>query len=164
MQWAAAPLASLFLILSLCAFSMKPAATGEMLFPAQILPSQDCGDGNPIFFLLKSDGQAIVNRQLMPVHQAFDRISREMDHRAERSVYISADPEVSVDEVVHAINQMLHDTPDLILSAFTTSQRRRFEAADRLAKPNLAEDVGCVSPGSYQAIMRFQNLQIATLP
>lgn len=144
-QMIAAPLASIFLILSLCAFHLQRAqSAGERLILTKVV--FDCGDGRPMFFRLGEDQIVEVNSAPMPTLVATSNIAESMKNRAEKVVYFSAAANVSIGNVETVLAKLRRDTPDMFIFAVTS---RELNIIRRTISPPDSDTQGkdaCIAP------------------
>jgi biopolymer transport protein ExbD len=91
-------MASLFLMLSLCAFMVqRPASVGFRIPMVRLhhdpLEPYDC-DGRTEFLRLTKDGKTWINETEIPADQVRQRVATLMEDRAERVVYVVVDSEL----------------------------------------------------------------------
>ena len=93
--------ASLFLVLSLCALLVRtPKPTGLQIPMLRVRNPQpekwlDCGETRIIVVTLNSTGELKINQDAIGWNELSPRIGSIMKFRAEHSIYVRADPEVS---------------------------------------------------------------------
>jgi len=113
----AAPLASLFLVLSLCAFVTQRPASSGFLIPMVRLhhdPQEPLGcDGRPEFIRLTHDEKTWINEAEVPSDQLPHAISDLMENRAERVVYVIVDSDLSYGQFAAFLDRIANSTTDL---------------------------------------------------
>jgi biopolymer transport protein ExbD len=129
----AAPLASLFLVLSLCAFVVQRPISAGIEIPIVRIhrdPNRNytC-DGRPLFMRLTKDGKSWINETEIPPNQIGPTVSIVMENRAKRVVYVVVDSELSYGQFVSFMNRMNSATPNLHLILISGAIRREFEAS-----------------------------------
>jgi biopolymer transport protein ExbD len=129
----AAPLASLFLVLSLCAFVVeRPVSTGIDIPMIRIHrdPNRalDCGS-RAIFMRLTADGKSWMNETEIPTNQIESTIAAKMENRAEKIVYVFVDSELSYGQFMWFTNKLSRAVPSLHLLVISGEVRREFVAS-----------------------------------
>jgi len=113
----AAPIASLFLILSLCAFVIQsPHSLGFRIPMIRIHhnPNEpyDCG-GRPEFVRLTKDGRTRINNIEVSSSRLAPTISGLMESRAERFVFVIVDSDLSYGQFAEFLGKVKGSTADL---------------------------------------------------
>lgn len=145
-QNTAATLASLFLILTLCAFCLQQApSTGERLILTRVV--SNCGDGQEIFFRLGENQVVDVNGVPMPTLQATSYVGEILKTRAEKVIYFSATANTSVAEVETVMARLRTDNSDVFIFAVTSRELNSLR--NQLSPPN-SEYAGnfCIAPSN----------------
>ena len=132
----AAPLASLFLILSLSAFGGRTPPSYGFLIPVIQLHHEpqeptDCG-GRSEFIRLTKDGKTWINEDEFPPAQIAPAIASMMESRAERVVYVVVDSELSYWQFAGFLDQIQGATSDLHVVLVSGVVRREFETSHDL--------------------------------
>jgi len=140
-------LASLFLILSLCAFVVqRPVSAGFRVPMVRIHhdPQEpyDC-DGRPEFLRLTKDGRTWVNEAEIPGGQLASTVASLMENRAERVVYVMVDSELSYGQFAGFLGKIAAATSDLHVVVVSGEVRRAFEK-----RPDLCDFVYPVNQSS----------------
>ena len=118
-QLMAAPLASLFLVLTLCAFALGSNKSAGFRLPLlrvhQPQPGlwRDCGDSRVIFVSLLGTGELQINQDTITWDQLAPRIGHIMKFRAQPSIYVLADPEVSYQQFATLIDRITGSTSNI---------------------------------------------------
>jgi len=102
----AAPMASLFLVLCLCAFLMqRPVSTGMHLPLLQVrqIPIRDCDfwhfvSDRDIILRIQGDGSTWINETREPPDQLADTLAMIFANRSYKYLYMFVDPDVSFAE------------------------------------------------------------------
>jgi biopolymer transport protein ExbD len=110
-------MASLFLVLSLCAFVVqKPESVGIRIPMIRIHhdPHEpyDCG-GRPVFVRLTRDGKSWINETEVTSNRLVPVVSALMENRAERVVYVVVDSDLSYGQFVTFLDRIKGATDDL---------------------------------------------------
>lgn len=155
-QYTAAPLASIFLILSLCAFRLRQApSTGERLILTRVV--SNCGDGREIFFRLGEDQVVDVNGVPMPTLQAISYVGEILKTRAEKAIYFSAAANTSLAEVETVMARLRTDTPDVFIFAVTSEELSSLR--NKLSPPG-SDYAGerCIAPSNPDFFSHYQRM------
>lgn len=112
-----APMASLFLVLSLCAFVMhRPVSVGMYVPMARVrtVPFDDCqGVDRSIVVLLHKDGSTWLNETQMRPDGLRSELAEIYDNRKYKLIYMFSDPDVSFGEFANFYNNVASSTRDL---------------------------------------------------
>ncbi|MGP8176142.1 MAG: ExbD/TolR family protein [Terracidiphilus sp.] len=124
-----APLASLFLVLSLCAFVVQRPASAGMHFPitrVRVVSFHDsfhegyCYDDRDIFVRIKKDGSTWINETQEQPSEVAPLIAQIMEPRAYKPpVYVLTDPEVSYGRFASLFKQISASSSDLHVGVIT---------------------------------------------
>jgi hypothetical protein len=130
MQTMAAPLASLFLILSLCAFRMNLShATGERLFPTRSFHASgfnDCLDDHRLLFHLHANNTVSINRSNWPLAELSGISQRILQYRVNPDVWFFADPTVPVEDVGKALDALHSGSPAVEIFLLTKQEMSQY--------------------------------------
>jgi biopolymer transport protein ExbD len=124
-------LASLFLILVLCAIGAhRPASVGFRI-PIILIhhhPQEptDC-EGRAVFLRLTKDGRTWINDTELPESQLASEVAEVMENRAERVVYVVVDSELPYGQFAQFLDKIAGATTDLHLVVVSGEIRRAFE-------------------------------------
>jgi biopolymer transport protein ExbD len=129
----AAPLASLFLVLLLCALPTRgPASVGINVPMTRVreIPSENCFSGlsdRDIVLHLKDDGSTWINETRLRREEIRERMSRIYENRAERIAFMLVDPNVSYGEFADVYDQAASSTPGLHIGLLTRQLREHVD-------------------------------------
>jgi biopolymer transport protein ExbD len=129
----AAPLASLLLVLLLCALAMRrPASAGINVLMTRVreIPSENCFSGlsdRDIVLRIKDDGNIWINETQEKREKIRSIMSRIYESRAERIAYLLVDPRVSYEEFAEVYSLAASSTPDLHIGLLTRQIRDQVE-------------------------------------
>jgi biopolymer transport protein ExbD len=118
-ELASAPLASLFVLLSLCAFvSRRKAAVGfnvPVLRLRQRHPGKwvDCGETRTIVISLNGNGELHINQDQTTWENLTPTITKIMEHNNEPSVYVLADANVPYAQFTRLMDKIYSSTEGL---------------------------------------------------
>jgi biopolymer transport protein ExbD len=116
-------MASLFLVLSLCALVVQRPASVGMHFPitrVRRVSLHDCYDDRDIFVRIKKDGSTWINETQEQPSDVAPLIAQIMESRAyEPPVYVLTDPEVSYGRFASLFQQISASSSDLHVGAIT---------------------------------------------
>ncbi|MGA2890871.1 MAG: hypothetical protein ABSE51_22850 [Terracidiphilus sp.] len=122
----AAPMASLFLVLSLCAFMLQGPRTVSgsvgMHVPTtrvRTIPLNDCFDGRDIFVKIHNDGNTTINETRKRPDELGQMIAEIMQNRDQRVVYMLPDPDISFGEFADIYSRVASSTPDVHVGLIT---------------------------------------------
>jgi biopolymer transport protein ExbD len=119
----AAPMASLFLVLSLCAFMLqRPAPVGIIMPLAKLhaAPGNHCGAlDRTIFAQLRKDGSYWINETQIPANELRCRLAEIYENRGEKVIYMLSDPDVSYGEFVNFYSRAASSDSDLRIVLLT---------------------------------------------
>jgi biopolymer transport protein ExbD len=132
-------MASLFLMLSLCAFMVqRPESVGFRIPMVRLhhdpLRPYDC-DGRAEFLRLTMDGKTWINETEIPADQLRLRVATLMEDRAERVVYVVVDSELSYGQFAEFLGSIEGATTDLHVVVVSGEIRREFTKDRVLASP-----------------------------
>jgi biopolymer transport protein ExbD len=127
----AAPMASLFLVLSLCAFVLQqPRSVGIRIPMIRIHHNPhkpyDC-EGRPVFLRLTKDGRTWMNSEELPADQLRQTVVNVMENRAERVVYMVVDSELTYGQFAGFLDKIEGATNDLHVVVVSGEVLREFE-------------------------------------
>jgi biopolymer transport protein ExbD len=131
-------MASLFLVLSLCAFVVqRPASVGFRIPMVRIHhnPQEISCDGRFEFFRLTNDGKTWINSTEIPADQVRLKVADLMENRAERVVFVVVDSELSYGQVVEFLGKIEGATDDLHVIVISGEIRREFMRNRVLVSP-----------------------------
>ena len=115
--WLAAPMASLFLVLSLCAFTFRKPESEGIYIPIlrlhENMAEMICGDSRDVYIQLRASGQTMINSTEIPSGEVGPRLAKIMQHRFERIVFIVSDPGVPYGRFVRSLSAMQNSVDDL---------------------------------------------------
>jgi biopolymer transport protein ExbD len=127
----AAPFASLFLVLSLCAFVIQPpASTGFRIPMVRLHRNSQEGlvcDGRSEFVRLTKDGKIWINETELPMNQLRPTVTTLMENRAERVIYVVVDSDVSYGQFADLLDKVEGTTADLHILVISGENRRTLE-------------------------------------
>jgi biopolymer transport protein ExbD len=121
----AAPLASLFLVLSFCAFVMQRPVSAGMNVPmtgVREIPSENCFSGlrdRDIVLRIKDDGSTWINETRLKREDIRSIMSEIYGYRAERITYFLVAPNVTYGEFADVFHSAASSTPDLHIGLLT---------------------------------------------
>jgi hypothetical protein len=125
----ALPLASLFLILLVCAFAIqRPASVGVRVALLRLRqPDQNftC-DGRWVFVELLDDGTTEVNLKAVPPQDLSAIVGKMMETRAERAVYLVPSPGISYARFIETYLALQGSAPDTHVGVLTKTVRDAF--------------------------------------
>ena len=132
----AAPVASLFLILTLCTFAVqRPRSVGIRIPMIRLhrnpLESTDCG-GRAEFIRLTKDGRTWINEIEVPANRIATAVSVLMENRAERVVYVVVDSDLSYGQFAEFLGKIKDATTDLHVVVISGTILRAFEESHDL--------------------------------
>ncbi|MGA3045944.1 MAG: hypothetical protein ABSD67_04940 [Terracidiphilus sp.] len=127
----AAPFASLFLVLSLCAFVVRmPASTGVRIPMVRIHHNPDeltdCG-GRSEFVRLTKGGRTWINDSETPADQLAPAVASLMENRAERVVHVIVDSDFSYGRFAEFLDKVARSTTGLHVVVISGEVRKAFE-------------------------------------
>jgi len=126
-------LASLFLVLCLCALvEQRPAATGIHVPMTRVreIPIENCFNGlsdRDIIFIIKNDGTTWINETRLNPAEIRERLSKIYQNRNERILYLLVDPTVSYGEFVDVYGQAASSVADLHIGLLTRQVRSQID-------------------------------------
>lgn len=129
--------ASLFLVLSPCAILIGTQKSAGMQIPmlrARNPQSEkwvDCGETRIIVVTLNSAGELKINQDSIGWNELSSRIGSIMRFRAQHSIYVLADPEVSYQQFVTLADRIAGSASNIQIGLLTTKLLRM----DRLDGP-----------------------------
>jgi biopolymer transport protein ExbD len=113
----AAPMASLFLILTLCAFLLqRPGAVGMHvpLPKVRTVPYDDCeGVDRWVVVLLHKDGSYWINETQVPADELRSKLGEIYENRKYKLIYMFSDPDVSYGEFANFYSIVESSTTEL---------------------------------------------------
>ena len=114
----AAPVASLFLVLSLCAFLLQRSSSVGMGVPLPKVRLDYVSDCNylsdrSIVVQLRRDGSTWINETRESSEELGATLTKIYDYRAERTIYMISDPDVSFGEFANFYNAVDSSTSGL---------------------------------------------------
>jgi biopolymer transport protein ExbD len=142
LQMATAPIAGLFLVLTMVIVANpRPPACGV---PFDLLRegSSDCGDGRPVVIHWGPDGQVWLNEDGIGVQRAPQIVAEIMASRAEKAVFLLPGTEASVQEVAD-LAARLHSTVDGLRIGVVTNRQR--ESITQVYKGMTYVPIGCLA-------------------
>ena len=113
--WLAAPMASLFLVLSLCAFVVQRPYSSGILVPMmreRTAPVYWC-DFHGFTIRMLPDGQVLAVDTEIPPDRLVPLIAEVMEYRSDRTVYVIADQGVSYGRVAGLLDKISHADPKI---------------------------------------------------
>jgi hypothetical protein len=115
-QGMAATLASLFLILTLCAFRMaRPHAIGEQVYPTYAFQLasgfNDCMDDHQLVYWLHLNQSLSINDDIVPIRNLPAITHQILKLRTNPEVWLRVDPQVAVGEAVNVLNMLHANSP-----------------------------------------------------
>jgi hypothetical protein len=124
-------LASLFLILWLCAFApLRPAAAGIHLHIYPLHPegevSYQCNASSIVLYLAR-DGRMRINETQIPPAELTARLNEVFDYRVVRRAYVVAASDVSYGQFVDYLNRIAATEPKLDVVLLSGDLRREAE-------------------------------------
>lgn len=116
MQIIAAPMASIFLILSLCAFRATPSpAAGEYVYLTYAFQSasgfNDCLDDHRLVFRVHSDRSLSINTNVVPIQNLAEITHLILKNQANPEVWLRVDTQVTVKEVASTLDTIHANSP-----------------------------------------------------
>ncbi len=128
----AAPIACLFLILSLCAFVVqRPVSTGVHVPKPRVERHsswRECEDDMPIFVRIAKDGSTRINQTQERSDEVPPLISKIMEYReTERAVYIMAESDVPFGILANLYSKIATSTTNLHVFLVTDRMRSQLE-------------------------------------
>jgi biopolymer transport protein ExbD len=131
----AAPLASLFLILAFCTFTLqKPASVGMYLPITRVreIPDFHClGVDRTILVMLRKDGGYWINETQVPANELRPRLAEIFENRKEKILPLFSDPDVTFGEFADFYNKVESSTSNLHIILRT----RQLQAQLNLCSP-----------------------------
>lgn len=122
-------MASLFLILNLCAFVVNaPNSVGIRMPIVRVHHRTDlysC-DGRFEFILLLADGRTKINGDEIPLGQLGPRIADLMQNRAERVVYVIPDSGIAYSRFVETLSTLYAATDDMHIAVLSGGLRETY--------------------------------------
>jgi hypothetical protein len=132
-------MASLFLVLSLCAFVVqRPEPVGFRIPMVRIhrtYQHEFSCDGRFEFFRLTRDGKTWINATEIPEDQVRLKVAHLMENRAERVVYVMVDSELSYGQFAAFMDSIEGATDDLHIIVVSGEIRREFMKNRVLVRP-----------------------------
>ena len=127
----AAPMAGLFLVLSLCALvQQRPASVGIFIpmIRVRTIPDYDCpGVDRWIVVQLHKDGSYWINEEQVPANELRPRLTEIYENRKYKLIYMFSDPDVSFGEFASFYNTVASSTSDLRIGLRTRQLQEQFE-------------------------------------
>jgi biopolymer transport protein ExbD len=116
-------MASLFLMLSLCAFVVQSPESVGMYVPVLrvlAIPGYDCPVlDRSIFVQLRKDGSNWINMTQVPANELRARLTEIYENRAEKFIYMVSDPDVSYGEFANFYSRVASSDSDLRIVLLT---------------------------------------------
>ncbi len=119
----AAPLAGIFLLLSVC-LALPRAQTGGVWFELLREGSHECGDTRTEVVHWEEDGSVWINEEKLSTKELPTVVESIMRTRAERVVHVLSGQNTRVQQVAELTNRMSSNVPDLHLGILTHRQLR----------------------------------------
>lgn len=123
-------MASLFLVLCLCAFVVqRPESVGFRIPMVRIhrtYQHEFSCDGRFEFIRLTRDGKTWINATEIPTDQVRQRVAALMENRAERVIYVIVDSELSYGQFAAFMDRIEGATDDLYVIVVSGETRREF--------------------------------------
>jgi biopolymer transport protein ExbD len=130
---AGAPLASLFLLLTVLSATSTPGTHGYWCQSTTVWPPEhDCGDGRPLLAELMPNHRATLNGHKMSEAKLQDVLEVENGTRAERVLLLDADPSLAMQDVTSAIDEAKSRSQGLYVGLLTGEARRVIHEQHRL--------------------------------
>lgn len=131
----AAPVASVFLVLSLCAFVIQtPRSTGFRIPMPRIQRHanwRECEDDMPIIVLVHKDGNIFIRQTQESPRDLAPTIASIMANReSERVVYVMPDPDVPFSLLANTYEKISNSTTNIRIFLVTERMRRLAESKD----------------------------------
>jgi biopolymer transport protein ExbD len=127
----AAPLAGLFLLLTLCAFVLqRPGSAGMHLPITQVraVPYDDCeGVDRDIVVLLHKDGSYWLNEEQVSSSELGLILGEIYEYRRYKLIYMFVDPDVSYGEFARFYGKVASSTPGLRIGLRTRQMEAEFQ-------------------------------------
>ena len=124
-------MASLFLVLSLCAFVVqKPESVGIIMPVPKVrtIPEDHCPVlDRTIFVQLHKDGSYWINETQMPANELRTRLAEIYENRAEKFIYMVSDPDVSYGEFANFYSRVAFSDSDLRIVLLTRQIQAQVE-------------------------------------
>jgi hypothetical protein len=138
MQMIAAPMASLFLTLSLCVAGIGSRTPAGIRFPLLRMRASHsglCGDDRVVVVSLRQGGDLKINQNRITWDALAPTIARIMQYRAERVIYVLPYSEISYTEFANLMDKVAGSTTDLHIALLSGNLRRtmkehRFDTCD----------------------------------
>jgi len=134
-------MASLFLVLTLCAFVLqRPVSAGVNMPLAKVveIPAEKCFSGlsdRDIVLQIKNDGTTRINETDLEPATIRERLSEIYENREERFLFLLVDPNVPYREFADVYDQAASSTPGLQIGLLTRQLRNDVD--------NCPEGSGC---------------------
>jgi len=130
MQWIAAPLASVFLILGLCSFAIRLPASVGVRIPVMRLPHLSPGEWREfecariLLVQLQGNGSLMLNQDPISFDALAPTLAEIMSNRAEPAVYLMVDPNVSYAQFSAVLDRIHGSVSGLHIAVVTRGLRR----------------------------------------
>jgi biopolymer transport protein ExbD len=128
--WLAAPMASLFLVLSLCAFAMERTSSTGIYIPLLRLhrstQAEFSCDGRFIFVQLRADGTTWINEESIPFEQLRARLTKLMENRAEPVAFLVPESDISYPRFIYAVDAMRKASSDMHIGVLSGKLRNEY--------------------------------------
>jgi biopolymer transport protein ExbD len=129
----AAPMASLLLVLSLCAFVVERSGSVGMRVPMIRIPDKsknDCSDPNrSVFLQLSQNGSYWINLTEIPSDRLTATVAYVMENRSERILYVVADPQVCYGQFTDFLDKIAGTKMVLPVALLTDQLRKEIEGS-----------------------------------
>lgn len=122
----AAPLASLFLILSLCAFVLQRPVSMGMHVPipqVRTVPIEDCHADRYIAVQIQKDASTKIGETSVSLDELHTQLGDIYANRKEKLLLLVADPEIPYGDFAAIYNLIKKSTTDLTIELFTPRLR-----------------------------------------
>jgi len=126
----AAPFASLFLVLSLCAFVVQRPVSMGVHFPmtrVRAISFNDCYDDRDIVVRIKGDGSTWINETPIRPEMLGPTMKIIMQNRSERDTYVLTEPDVPYQRFVSAFDEISASASDLHVGVITPGLDRELQ-------------------------------------
>jgi biopolymer transport protein ExbD len=124
-------MASLFLVLVLCAIALqRPVSAGMELPVTQVraVPHDDCeGVDRDIVVLLHKDGSYWLNEEQASARELGPMLGEIYENRKYKLIYMFVDPDVSYGEFARFYSTVASSTPDLRIGLRTRQMEAEFQ-------------------------------------
>ena len=142
-MWLAAPMASLFLILGVCAFAIQRTPSEGIYIPvlrlsAQFTENEFSCDGRFHFVQLMADGTTKLNEQSIPFEQLEARLAERMEGQLAKAVFVVPDSDISYQRFVAALDAIHNASSDVHIGVLSGELRHQYQQgweSDGLLEP-----------------------------